>query len=89
MYKSLGYFSIENIENSCYLAITYNPKEYFEMFENNLVNKKQRGIKKGSSGMSFENYASRIVSLVNFHYFQKPPAEYKEVARLTVDKSEM
>ena len=59
------------------------------MFENNLVNKKQRSIKKGSSGMSFENYASRIVSLANFDYFQKPPAEHKEVARLTVDKDEM
>ena len=59
------------------------------MFENNLVNKKHKGIKKGSSGMCFENYASRIVSLANFDYFQKPLAEYKEVARLTVYKGKM
>ena len=39
--------------------------------------------------MCFENYASRIVSLANFDFFQKPLAEYKEVARLTVDKGEM
>ena len=89
MYKSLGFFSVENIENPCYLTNACNPKEYFEMFENNLVNKKHWGIKKGSSGISFENYASRIVSLANFDYFQKPPAEYKEVTRLTVDKGEM
>ena len=39
--------------------------------------------------MCFENYVNRIISLTNFDYFQKPPAEYKEVARLTVDKDEM
>ena len=59
------------------------------MLVNNVVNKKHKGIKKGSSGMCFENYASRIVSLANIDYFQKPPAEYKEVTRLTVDKGEM
>ena len=39
--------------------------------------------------MCFENYASRIVSLANFDYFQKPLAEYKDVTKLTVDNSEM
>ena len=39
--------------------------------------------------MCFENYPSRIVSLANFNYFQKPLDEYKEVAGLTVDKDEM
>ena len=39
--------------------------------------------------MNFENYASRIVSLTNFVFFEKPPDEYKEVSRLIVDKGEM
>ena len=59
------------------------------MFENIVVNKKHKDIKKGSSGMCYENYANRIVSLANFDYFQKPPAEFKEVARLTVDKGDI
>ena len=39
--------------------------------------------------MNFENYASRIVSLTNFDLFEKPPAKYKEVSRLTVHQGEM
>ena len=39
--------------------------------------------------MNFENYANRIVSLTNFDFFEKPPAEYKEVSRLTVDRGKM
>ena len=30
-----------------------------------------------------------MVSLTNVDLFQKPPAEYKEVARLTLDRGEM
>ena len=59
------------------------------MSENSEINKKHKGIKKGSSGMNFQNYASRIVLLTNFDYFEKPPADYKEVARLTVDQGEI
>ena len=39
--------------------------------------------------MNFENYANRIVSLTNFDFFEKPPAEYKEVSSLTVDRGKM
>ena len=47
------------MENPCYLTIACNPKEYFEMYENNVVNKKQKGIKKGSSGMCLESYRGK------------------------------
>ena len=77
LYKCLGYFEIENIDNPCILTITCNPKEYFELFENNKVNKKHREIKKGSLGMNFENYASKLVSLTNSDTFEKPFSEYK------------
>ena len=66
LHKFLGYFSIKNIDNPCLLTIACNPKEYFELFENSQINKKHKGIKKGSSGMNFENYADRIVLLTNF-----------------------
>ena len=39
--------------------------------------------------MDFENFANQTKSLVNFETFQKPPAEYKQMTRLTVDKGEM
>ena len=59
------------------------------MSEDRGTNKKHKGIKKVSSGMYFENFTSRIVSITNLEHFEKPKVEYKEVARLTVDQGEM
>ena len=42
------------------------------MFENSFINKNHKGIKKGSPGMNFENYAERLVSLTNFDTITKP-----------------
>ena len=39
--------------------------------------------------MEFSYYSNRIKSLVNFDIFEKPPAEYKEVARFTIKKGDM
>ena len=39
--------------------------------------------------MQFENFSKRINSLVNFDRFEKPPSEYKQGSRLTVDKGKM
>ena len=82
-------YEIEHIDNPCYVTLAVNPKEYFEFFEDYSTNKKHKGIKKGSRGMEFSNYSNRIKSLVNFDTFEKPPAEYKEVARFTVKKGDM
>ena len=89
LHKCLGYFEIENIDNPCILTIACNPNEYFELFENNKVNKKHKGIRKGSSGLNYESCVSRLVSLTNFDTFGKPSSEYKEVSRLTVHQIEM
>ena len=87
--KKLGYFEIEHIDNLCILTIAANPKEYFEMFEDKNINKKYKGIKKGSTGLCFENFSQRIKSLVNFHTFKKPPADLKRVFRFTVVAGEV
>ena len=39
--------------------------------------------------MCFENLVRSIVSVTNLDHFQKPLAEYKKVARLTVDQGKM
>ena len=87
--KKLGYYEIENIDNPCLVTIAVNLKEYLEVFKKLKQNKKHKDIKKGSSGMDFENFANRIKSLVHFDTFEKPPAKYKQVSRLAVDKGEM
>ena len=59
------------------------------MFEGRNNNKKHKRIKKGCSGLGFENFSDRITSLINFDMFKKPPTDYKEVSRLTVSEGEM
>ena len=38
--KKPGYYSIENIDDPCVVAIAVNPKEYSEKFESENLNKK-------------------------------------------------
>ena len=44
--KKLGYFSIERIDDPCMVAVAVNPKEYFENFKSENVNKKHKGLRK-------------------------------------------
>ena len=64
--EKLGYYEIENIDNPSLVSLAVNPKEYLELLKDMLLNKKHGGIKKGSTGMGFENFAQRIKSLVNY-----------------------
>ena len=66
-----------------------NPKEYVELFEDKNLNKKHKGIQKGSSGIGFENFSQRIKSLVNFDTSEKATCDTKNVSRLTVLAGEM
>ena len=56
--KKLGYYEIENIDNPCLVTIAVNSKEYLEVLKNLKLNKKHKGIKKGSSRMDFENFTN-------------------------------
>ena len=87
--KKLGYYEIDHIDNPYILTIAANPKEYFEMFEDKNINKKHKGIKKGSSGLGFENFSQRMKSLNNFDTFEKPPGDSKEVSRFIVKAGEI
>lgn len=64
-------------------AMVVNPKEYLEIFMDRFLNEKQKGIKKGSSGLGFENFSQIIKSLVNFDAFKSLPVDTKKVLRLT------
>ena len=66
-----------------------NPKEYFELFKSENINKKHKGVKKGSAGTEYENYAERIKLLYDFESYQKPKADSKNVVRISVKKGEM
>ena len=87
--KKLGYYQTENISNPYLLTLAVNPKEYLEMLTDLLLNKKHKGIKKGSTEQGFENFAQRIESLVNFETFEKPPLDKKGVLKFSVIQGKM
>ena len=59
------------------------------MFKSKEINKKHKGIKKGSAGMDFENDAERIKPLYDFHSYKKPKVDNKNIVRISVKKGEM
>ena len=87
--KVLGLYEVENINDPCLVTLPVNPKEYLKYFRSENVNKKHKGIKKGSVGMNFENFAERIKQLYDFDTFFKPKKDTKPVVRISLKKGEM
>ena len=87
--KVLGLYEIENINDPCFVTLAVNPKEYFEYFKSENVNKKHKGIKKGLVSMDIENFAERIKLLYDFDTYVKPKKDTKSIVRISVKKSEM
>ena len=48
----LGLYEVESIDDPCLVTLAVNPKEYFEYFQSQRINKKHKGIKKGAPGMN-------------------------------------
>ena len=48
--KKLGLFEIEHINDPCQITTAVNPKEYIEKFASDEINKKHKGLKKGTLG---------------------------------------
>ena len=88
--KQMGLFEIENIDNPNVCTIAVNPKEYFEKFRNWDINKKHKGVRKGTRGMMFENYADRIKQLrYDLDNIATRPGQIKQQKRLQVQNTEM
>ena len=86
--KQMGLFEIENIDHPNVCTIAVNPKEYFEKFKNRNINKKHKGVKKGTPGMLFENYAARIKRL-RCDLNKSEPIETIRQKRLEVQNTNM
>ena len=87
--KVLGLYEVESINDPCLVTLAVNPKEYYEYFKSENVNKKHKGIKKGSAGMDYENFAERIKPLFDFNTYKKTKKDTKPVVRISVKKGEM
>ena len=61
--KVTGLYETENHDNANLCTIAIIPKEYFEKFKDRKINKKHKGVRHDTSGMTFESYTERISSL--------------------------
>ena len=61
--KVMGLYEVENLDNANLYTITINSKEYFEKFKDRKINKKHKGVRRDTPGMTSESYAERISSL--------------------------
>ena len=62
--KQVGLYEFENTEQGIICTICVNLKEYFELYGIYCeTNKRHKGIRKGTKGMDFENYAGRILTI--------------------------
>ena len=87
--KKLSLYEVESINDPCLVTLAVNPKECFEYFESENINKKHKGIKKGSAGMDYENFAERIKPLYDFNKYIKPKRDTKSVVRISEKKGQM
>ena len=69
----MGLYEVESIDNQNIITLAINPKEYFEVYQSKEINKKHKGIKKNTSGMNFESFASRIMDFREFTPAKKNP----------------
>ena len=87
--KQMGLFEIENIENHSICTIAINPKEYLENFKNRKINKKHKGVRIDTPGMSFENYAAPIKNFRDDLDFEKKDEKKIIQKRLQVKNTNM
>ena len=64
--KQVGLFEIESINVPNIITIAINPKEYREEFQDFSNNKKHKGIKKGTPGMDFSAYCSKLRNISEY-----------------------
>ena len=84
--KVLGLYKVKHVNDPCYMTLAVNPKEYFELFKSDTINKKHKGIKKGSAEMDYKNYSERIKPLFDFKTYKRPKVDVKNVVRISVKK---
>ena len=75
----MGLYEVESLDNENLCAIAINPKEYFENFKDRKINKKHKGVRRDTPGMTFESYAERVSSLRQLDTKSKKKVNTKKI----------
>ena len=84
----MGLYEVESINNPNIITLALNPKEYFEVFRSKEINKKHKGVKKNTAGMTYESFASIIMDIREYTYIDKNPKKIKQ-KRFQVKRTNM
>ena len=61
--KKMGLFALEQDgTNPIVLSVNANPKEYFELTQNHYVNKKHKGLARGTCGIDLKLYLDKVLN---------------------------
>ena len=71
--KQVVLYEFETIGNANLITIAVNPKYNFEKYKDKSINKRHKGMRKDTPGMSFDAYAGRIMSLHEHETVEKRP----------------
>ena len=58
--KQVGLYEVESINNPNIITVAINPKEYFEQYKNCFINKKAKGIRRDTEGMTLDAYIDQL-----------------------------
>ena len=87
--KQVGLFEVENINRANVITIAINPKEYLEEFDDYSINKKHKGLKKGTRGMNFDAYCSKLETISEYFNYQVEPTKKIKQKRFQVINDSM
>ena len=87
--KKLGLFETEHIDDPCEIKIAVNPKEYIKKFSSDEINKKLKGLRKGTDDMDIANYGCRIDSVRDIERFVKVQNEHLSQHRFSMKHNDM
>ena len=88
--KQVGLYEFENTEQGIICAICVNLKEYFELYGTYCeTNKRHKGVRKGTKGMDFDNYAGRILTIDEARYGTKHFAKKQRQTKFQNKKGNM
>ena len=71
--KQVVLYKVDAIDNLDTITIAVNPKEYLEKYRDKEINKKHKGVRKGTPSIDFDIYSRRILSLNNHETINKIP----------------
>ena len=82
--KQVGLYEVEHINNPNIITVAINPNEYFEQYKNCSINKKEKGIRRDTEGMTLNAYIDQLYDKKILH--KRFQIKHNAMEMVTVEK---